>query len=167
MESVKEQEDHSEEYSDEDSEDESDGGQEEQISEKLQESQGDLKSSTSRGSPVEKSDTDLDALKMDELVLSDTSVRHLSRSPPQSRRELPLDDETPEEREDDVEDDANEPSGSRDKIKSIVSTDMSKKRAQQQRKYHSKRSARNAGRPQGSKAKQDTRVNLSDHVGWT
>ncbi|KIY72801.1 RIO1-domain-containing protein [Cylindrobasidium torrendii FP15055 ss-10] len=51
-----------------------------------------------------------------------------------------------------------------DEMKSIVASDMEKTRARQQKKYHSKRSVRKAGRMQGSKAKQDTRVKLDS--GW-
>ena len=49
-------------------------------------------------------------------------------------------------------------------IRDLVSSDLTKTRASQHRKYHSKRSTRRAGRPHGSKAKQDTRVKL-DHSG--
>ncbi|GLB36214.1 putative rio2, N-terminal [Lyophyllum shimeji] len=51
-------------------------------------------------------------------------------------------------------------------IKDIVAGDLSKARTSQQRKYHSKRGARRAGRPQGSKAKQDTRVKLDRSGVW-
>jgi RIO kinase 2 len=51
-------------------------------------------------------------------------------------------------------------------IKDIVSSDLTKERARQQRKYHSKRGARHAGRPQGSKAKQDTRIKLDRGGMW-
>lgn len=103
-----------------------------------------------------------DALRMDELRLSDHE-RPLSRSPPQSRRHLDLDHEGDEEEEENKDENDK---GTRNDLKSIVSADIHKKRAQQQRKYHSKRSTRNAGRPQGSKAKQDKRVKLSEHAGW-
>lgn len=49
-------------------------------------------------------------------------------------------------------------------VKRIVSSDLTKHRTSQQRKYHSKRGTHRAGRPHGSKAKQDTRVKL-DHSG--
>lgn len=49
-------------------------------------------------------------------------------------------------------------------IKTKVTSDLSKTRLQQRRKYHSKRSTRQAGRPQGSKAKQDKKIKL-DHGG--
>jgi RIO kinase 2 len=84
-------------------------------------------------------------LKLDELQISDESNRSLSRSPPRSQRQ---------------EDKSNHKN---DSIKAIVSSDMTKKRSQQQRKYHSKRSTRNAGRQTGSKAKQDKRVKLGEH----
>jgi len=45
-------------------------------------------------------------------------------------------------------------------IKDIVSSDLTKERARQQRKYHSKKRASHAGRPQGSKAKLDTRIKM-------
>ncbi|RDB28801.1 Serine/threonine-protein kinase rio2 [Hypsizygus marmoreus] len=51
-------------------------------------------------------------------------------------------------------------------IKDIVSSDLTKVRASQQRKYHSKSGARRAGRPQGSKAKQDVRVKLDQSGVW-
>ena len=96
-------------------------------------------SSTSQ--PIENADD----LRVDELQISDVSNRSLSRSPPRSQRQ---------------EDQA---SHQNDSIKAIVSSDMVKKRSQQQRKYHSRRSTRNAGRPTGSKAKQDKRVKLGEH----
>ncbi|KAG2366599.1 hypothetical protein BDR07DRAFT_1395880 [Suillus spraguei] len=40
------------------------------------------------------------------------------------------------------------------------------KRSRQQKKYHTKRGAQRAGRPQGSKAKQDTRVKLDKSGVW-
>jgi len=51
-------------------------------------------------------------------------------------------------------------------VKHIVSSDLSKVRARQQYRYHSKRSTRRAGRPQGSKAKQDTRVKVDKTGVW-
>ncbi|KAL0580387.1 Serine/threonine-protein kinase rio2 [Marasmius crinis-equi] len=74
----------------------------------------------------------------------------LSRSPPQSRSTSPANDNVPRQ--------------NNRSIKDVVSNSLEKSRAQQQRKYHSKRSARRAGRPKGSKAKQDNRVKLD--VGW-
>lgn len=84
-------------------------------------------------------------LKFDELQISDLSDRSLSRSPPRSQRQEDL------------------ASAHKNDIKAIVSSDLTKKRSQQQRKYHSKRSTRNAGRQTGSKAKQDKRVRLGEH----
>jgi RIO kinase 2 len=49
-------------------------------------------------------------------------------------------------------------------IKVKVTSDLSKARSHQQRKYHSKRSTRQIGRPKGSKAKQDKTIKL-DHDG--
>ncbi|KAH6917321.1 atypical/RIO/RIO2 protein kinase [Coprinopsis sp. MPI-PUGE-AT-0042] len=48
------------------------------------------------------------------------------------------------------------------RMKTKAVAEANKKANQQRRKYHSKKSARNAGRPQGSKAKQDTRVKLDN-----
>lgn len=87
-------------------------------------------------------------LKFDELQISDLSNRSLSRSPPRSQREEDQDNRK------------------NDSIKAIVSSDMTKKRSQQHRKYHSKRSTRNAGRQTGSKAKQDKSVKLEHHSVW-
>jgi RIO kinase 2 len=99
---------------------------------------------------------DPNGLKFEALDISDLSDHRLSRSPPQSRREILRDSS---------EDEGGMPSESKGNIKSIVSSDLTKKRAQQQRKYHSKRSTRHAGRAHGSKAKQDKRVKLADHAG--
>lgn len=46
-----------------------------------------------------------------------------------------------------------------------VASDLAK-RSRQQKKYHTKRGAQRAGRPQGSKAKQDTRVKLDNSGIW-
>ncbi|KAG2159934.1 RIO1 family-domain-containing protein [Suillus bovinus] len=46
-----------------------------------------------------------------------------------------------------------------------VASDLAK-RSRQQKKYHIKRGAQRAGRPQGSKAKQDTRVKLDKSGVW-
>lgn len=46
-----------------------------------------------------------------------------------------------------------------------VASDLAK-RSRQQKKYHTKRGAQRAGRPQGSKAKQDTRVKLDKSGIW-
>ena len=78
----------------------------------------------------------------------------LSRSPPQSRSVSPA---TLEKMMDAL--DLNE-------IKHKVTSDLSKNMAREQRKYHSKRAVRKAGRPQGSKAKQDTRVKVDHHGVW-
>lgn len=102
----------------------------------------------------------LETLKMSDSGISDLSDSELSRSPPQSRRDQELLEE--ENGKDTQEDSENHKGG----IKDIVASDITKKRAQQQRKYHSKRSTRHAGRAHGSKAKQDTRVKLSDHGGF-
>lgn len=51
-------------------------------------------------------------------------------------------------------------------IKDIVSSDLTKQRARQRQKYHSKRGAQRIGRPKGSKAKQDTRVKIDKSGIW-
>lgn len=51
-------------------------------------------------------------------------------------------------------------------IKDKVASDLSKSRNKQQRKHHSKRAVRKAGRPQGSKAKQDLRVKPDRQGDW-
>jgi len=51
-------------------------------------------------------------------------------------------------------------------IKTRVTSDLSKTHSYQQRKYHSKRSTRQVGRPQGSKAKQDKKVRLDRSGIW-
>lgn len=53
-----------------------------------------------------------------------------------------------------------------DLITDRAATQASKAHARQQRKYHSKRGAQRIGRPQGSKAKQDTRVKLDRGGMW-
>ncbi|KAJ7786394.1 RIO1 family-domain-containing protein [Mycena metata] len=87
----------------------------------------------------------------DEGELSELSRRSLSRSPPRSRAGSPI---------------SLEKSVASLAIKDIVSADLTKSRSQQQRKYHSKRNTRRAGRSQGSKAKQDTRVKLDTSGVW-
>ena len=114
-------------------------------------------------------------LKMEDLAIEDCdeggaeracddgekgpNMRQLSVSPHKLRRDLPQG--------------GDEEGGERDqdhrarRIKEIVSNDVAKMKAKEQRKYHSKKSVRSAGRPQGSKAKQDRRVKLSEHTAWT
>ena len=107
-----------------------------------------ISNSVEPGTPVPSTSQSIENpsnLKFDELQISDLSDRSLSRSPPRSQRQ---------------EDLAIRKNKS---IKTIVSSDMTKKRSQQQRKYHSKPSSRNAGRQMGSKAKQDKRVKLGEH----
>ena len=48
-------------------------------------------------------------------------------------------------------------------IKEIVSLDLSKRRAREKQKYHSKRSTQRVGRAKGSKGKQDDRVKVADY----
>ncbi|KAK0208310.1 RIO1 family-domain-containing protein [Desarmillaria ectypa] len=83
-----------------------------------------------------------------------SETRELSRSPPRSRSVSP--DSLAKMTE----------ALSLNSVRNIVSSNLSKSRAQQQRKYHSKRAARKAGRPQGSKAKQDTRVKMDRSGVW-
>ncbi|TFK77036.1 RIO1-domain-containing protein [Pluteus cervinus] len=80
--------------------------------------------------------------------------RPLSRSPPQSRPITPV----PQ----DVEELTNALASHN--IKDKVTSELAKNRSQQQRKHHSRKSTKRAGRPKGSKAKQDTRVKLEP--GW-
>ncbi|KAF8633666.1 hypothetical protein AX15_001315 [Amanita polypyramis BW_CC] len=51
-------------------------------------------------------------------------------------------------------------------IKNKVASDLSKSMTKQQRKYHSKRAVRKAGRAHGSKAKQDIRVKADSYGVW-
>jgi len=71
--------------------------------------------------------------------------RQISRSPPHSRSSSPS--STGSHRH----------SAHHSEIKDAVSTELKIQRARQDRKYHSKRGARKAGRAQGSKAKQNLR----------
>ncbi|KZT30451.1 hypothetical protein NEOLEDRAFT_1054260 [Neolentinus lepideus HHB14362 ss-1] len=48
-------------------------------------------------------------------------------------------------------------------VREVVSSQINKKHARQQKKFHSKKGA---GRPKGSKAKQDTRVKVDMSSGW-
>jgi RIO kinase 2 len=110
-----------------------------------------ISNSVESGTPIPSTSQPIeipDDLKFDELQISDFSSRFLSRSPPRSQRQEDQDIHK------------------NDSVKAIVSSDMMKKRSQQQRKYHSKRSTRNAGRQTGSKAKQDKRVKLEHHSVW-
>lgn len=51
-------------------------------------------------------------------------------------------------------------------IRTKVTSDLSKTRSHQERKHHSKRSTRQVGRPEGSKAKQDKKVRLDRSGIW-
>ena len=86
-------------------------------------------------------------------------ARELSRSPPQSRSPSPssLAKMTAA-----LSLSTSKHSG----IKDIVSSDLTKQRARQRQKYHSKRGAHRIGRPQGSKAKQDNRVKVDKSGIW-
>lgn len=96
------------------------------------------------------------SLEDGDAELSDpVSSRPLSRSPPRSRSLSPVSLEK-------MAAAMSLQSG----VKDLVSSDLAKTRARQQRKHHSKRGVRQAGRPQGSKAKQDTRVKLDRGGFW-
>ena len=86
-------------------------------------------------------------------------ARELSRSPPQSRSTSPssLAKMTAA---------LSLSSSKHSGIKDIVSSDLTKQRARQQQKYHSKRGAQRIGRPKGSKAKQDNRVKMDKSGFW-
>ncbi|KAJ7837539.1 RIO1 family-domain-containing protein [Mycena olivaceomarginata] len=91
----------------------------------------------------------------DEAELSEASkLSTLSRSPPRSRAGSPISLEK------------SVASLALDNVKERVSAEVTKTRAQQLRKFHSKRNTRRAGRAQGSKAKQDTRVKLDKSGVW-
>ncbi|KZT75190.1 RIO1-domain-containing protein [Daedalea quercina L-15889] len=51
-------------------------------------------------------------------------------------------------------------------VKEKVHTEVSKRRAKEVRKYHSKKGAQRVGRPKGSKAKQDARVKVDGGSFW-
>ena len=51
-------------------------------------------------------------------------------------------------------------------VKEKVHSEVSKRRAREVRKYHSKKGAQRIGRPKGSKAKQDTRVKVDGGGFW-
>ncbi|EKM83822.1 hypothetical protein AGABI1DRAFT_117292 [Agaricus bisporus var. burnettii JB137-S8] len=76
---------------------------------------------------------------------------------------IALVDASPEMQEDVKRSYSPSPDGISKNIKVKVTSDISKARSHQQRKYHSKRSTHRAGRPQGSKAKQDKRIKV-DHL---
>ena len=132
-----------------DSDDDAGGQENEAQIEVLEETK--ISNSVEPGTPIPSTSQHIenpDDLKFDELEISDLSNRSLSRSPPRSQRQEDQDIHK------------------NNSIKAIVSSDITKKRSQQQRKYHSKRSTRNAGRQMGSKAKQDKRVKLEHHNVW-
>jgi RIO kinase 2 len=85
--------------------------------------------------------------------------RQVSRSPPKSRSPSPsaLEKMTA----------SLSLSGSQQpEIRDVISSDLRKQRARQERKHHSKRGARSGGRPHGSKAKQDVRCKLDKSGVW-
>ncbi|TRM66153.1 RIO1 family-domain-containing protein [Schizophyllum amplum] len=80
--------------------------------------------------------------------------RNLSRSPPRSRSLSPdaIDKMTARMEQMDVKD--------------IAAAELKRQRERQHRKHHTKQSTRRAGRPKGSKAKQDSRVKMDHGGGW-
>jgi RIO kinase 2 len=85
--------------------------------------------------------------------------RQVSRSPPKSRSPSPSSLEKMTA--------SLSLSGSQQpEIKDVISSDLRKQRARQERKHHSKRGARWGGRPHGSKAKQDIRCKLDKSGVW-
>lgn len=83
--------------------------------------------------------------------------RDLSRSPPRSTRSpIPPRAASPTSSTSSTHEDDTAP----DTIRQKISNDLQKSRTREKSKYHSKNGAKRAGRPQGSKAKQDTRVKL-------
>ncbi|KAF8216153.1 RIO1 family-domain-containing protein [Mycena galopus ATCC 62051] len=90
----------------------------------------------------------------DEAEFSESSkLSTLSRSPPRSRAGSPSVEKSVA-------------SLTLDSVKERVAAEVTKTRAQQKRKFHSKRNTRRAGRSQGSKAKQDSRVKLDNSGVW-
>lgn len=51
-------------------------------------------------------------------------------------------------------------------VRNTVNDETKKSQMRQKRKYHSKKSTTRAGRPQGSKAKQDVRAKIDGGSGW-
>ncbi|KAJ7254040.1 RIO1 family-domain-containing protein [Mycena haematopus] len=91
----------------------------------------------------------------DEAKFSESSkLSTLSRSPPRSRAGSPISLEK------------SVASLALDSVKARVAAETKTHTQQQLRKFHSKRNTRRAGRSQGSKAKQDTRVKLDKSGVW-
>ncbi|KAG1755213.1 RIO1 family-domain-containing protein [Suillus paluster] len=91
----------------------------------------------------------------DPISRSSSRMSQLSRSPPRSRSPSP----------DTLAKMAASLTLQSAALRDRVASDLAK-RSRQQKKYHTKRSAQRAGRPQGSKAKQDTRVKLDKSGIW-
>ena len=87
---------------------------------------------------------------VDNLHFPETAINTLKASDPENGSHLRSPDELTQKVE----------SLKLSDIKTRVTSDLSKTHSYQQRKYHSKRSTRQVGRPQGSKAKQDKKVRL-------
>jgi RIO kinase 2 len=97
-----------------------------------------------------------DPLDSPDLISRPSSrMSQLSRSPPRSRSPSP----------DSLAKMAASLSLQDAAFRDKVASDLAK-RSRQQRKYHTKRGAQRAGRPQGSKAKQDTRVKVDKSGIW-
>lgn len=92
---------------------------------------------------------------LDPLSRPTSRMSQLSRSPPRSRSPSP----------DSLAKMAASLSLQDAAFRDRVASDLAK-RSRQQKKYHTKRGAQRAGRPQGSKAKQDTRVKLDKSGIW-
>jgi len=180
----------SEEESDEDSEDEDDDQEEgaeegEELeagaSDEMSPAQLPEHSVGSLGSPSRSDREDLHSItphrsrgEDEDDRSSRSSVRHLSRSPPGSRhssREASFSrPESPSSLANhtatlSLSDPRRESSSAPKDITERVYSEVSKQRAKQQRKYHSKKGAQRVGRPKGSKAKMDGRLKL-DTGGW-
>ncbi|KAJ7631013.1 RIO1 family-domain-containing protein [Roridomyces roridus] len=130
----------------------SDGSDSEE--EESEEESSDEEDQDEEAAPVDEENDDEEAVPAKEDEDDETSSqRPLSRSPPRSRAGS-------------ISLEASAASLTLNSVKEIVSADLSKSRLQQKRKYHSKRGAQRAGRSQGSKAKQDTRVKLDSSGVW-
>lgn len=113
----------------------------------------DQSSTNEREGPSQSRSTEA-STSIDDLHRSETGITPINALKLENGSHLPSPDELPQKVE----------SLNLSDIKTRVTSDLSKTHSYQQRKYHSKRSTRQVGRPQGSKAKQDKKVRL-DHSG--
>lgn len=162
MEAVNDEKDASDLDQDEDSNEEVDSSDEEASEGANEEGADPLPSSSNPASPqfetLATRPTGESADPPPDSDLSDLSPpRNLSRSPPRSRSFSP---ENASSSSDQELEHAN------NNVKDIVSSDLTKTRARQKRKYHSKKSTRRTGRAQGSKAKQDSRIAVNGRGGF-